>query len=81
MGPVSQSGLGTSGSHDSGALKFGVTFVATAVSFLILAHPATVTTDLAIERLDPASHEAAEAIVDLERQLLGHGGRPTPSSC
>jgi GNAT superfamily N-acetyltransferase len=55
-------------------LRSGVRFVSTSVAFRGTPEPSEIPTDLDIERLLPAEHSAAKAILfDIEREVLGHG--------
>ena len=55
-------------------LRFGVRYAATTIDFLGKPAASLIATDLAIERVEPGTEDAAErAIVVVERELLGHG--------
>ncbi len=55
-------------------LRYGVSFAATTIDFLGKPTVSVITTDLAIERVEPGTEEAAQAaIVAVEHELLGHG--------
>lgn len=58
-------------------LRFGVSYAGTTIEVLGKPAASVITTDLAIERVEPGTEAAAEAaeaaIVGIERKLLGHG--------
>lgn len=55
-------------------LRFGVAFASTSVEFVGRPSRSEIATDLAIARVEAGHEPAAEgAIVDIERELLGHG--------
>jgi len=55
-------------------LRFGVNYTGTTIDFLGKPAASEITSDLAIQRVEPGTEAAAEAaIVDIERELLGHG--------